>query len=265
MSGVRSSSFGQSIEAGVALVTGGAHRIGRAICQALAEDGWAVAIHHLHSSKEAEELASDIVRRGGRATAIAADLADDVAVSNLISRAAALLGPVTCLINNASVFEPDDVRSASQESWRRHLDVNLRAPFFLIQSFAEDIAANIQGCVINILDERVWNLTPHFASYTVSKTGLWTLTQTCALALAPWIRVNAIGPGPTLASARQSAEHFESQRASTPLGIGTTPGEIVSAVRFILSSPAMTGQMIALDGGQHLKWRRSPDDADFVE
>ena len=259
------SSVRPRIEAGVALVTGGGQRIGQAICRVLADHGWTVAVHHLHSASEAEELAREITRQGGIAKAIAADLADDGAVSNLISRVTAEFGPVTCLINNASVFEPDDILTATPESWRHHLDINLRAPFFLSQSFATELDADAFGCIINILDERVWNLTPYFASYTVSKTGLWTLTQTCALALAPRIRVNGIGPGPTLPSPRQSIQHFESQVASTPLGVGTTPEEIASAVRFILSSPAMTGQMIALDGGQHLKWRRIPDDPDFVE
>jgi len=256
---------GLKIEAGVALVTGGGQRIGRAICQALAGDGWTIAVHHLHSASESEELASKITQQGGCAKAVAADLGDDDTVSKLIPRVAAEFGPVTCLINNASVFEPDDIHTATPDSWRRHIDTNLRAPFFLTQSFARELATDAFGCVINILDERVWNLTPHFASYTVSKTGLWTLTQTCALALAPRIRVNGIGPGPTLPSSRQSAQHFDTQVASTPLGIGTTPGEIASAVQFILSSPAMTGQMIALDGGQHLKWRRNPDDPDLVE
>lgn len=265
MSDAVSPSVARPIEAGVALVTGGGQRIGRAISQALAEDGWAVAVHHLRSASQAEEVVAEIAKGGGRAIAIAADLTDATAATDLIPRVAAELGPVTCLVNNASVFEPDDVLSATQESWRRHIDVNLRAPFFLSQSFAKEMAADTFGCIINIIDERVWNLTPHFASYTMSKSGLWTLTQTCALALAPEIRVNGIGPGPTLPSPRQSREHFETQAASTPLGRGTTPGEIVSAVRFILSSPAMTGQMIALDGGQHLKWRRHPDDADLEE
>ncbi|MCE2492594.1 MAG: SDR family oxidoreductase [Alphaproteobacteria bacterium] len=265
MSDAVSPSAARPIEAGVALVTGGGQRIGRAISQALAEDGWAVAVHHLRSASQSEEVVAEIAKGGGRAIAIAADLTDATAATDLIPRVAAKLGPVTCLVNNASVFEPDDVLSATQESWRRHIDVNLRAPFFLSQSFAKEMVAGAFGCIINIIDERVWNLTPHFASYTMSKSGLWTLTQTCALALAPGIRVNGIGPGPTLPSPRQSREHFETQAALTPLGRGTTPGEIVSAVRFILSSPAMTGQMIALDGGRHLKWRRHPDDADLEE
>ena len=252
-------------ETGVVLVTGAGHRIGRAISLALADDGWAVAVHHHRSTDDAKGLVKLIQQRRGRAVAVAADLADDSAIGNLIPGVASQLGPVTCLVNNASVFEPDDILSATPKSWERHLDVNLRAPFFLIQSFAKELPEDRCGHVINLLDERVWNLTPHFASYTVSKMGLWTLTQTCALALAPRIRVNGIGPGPTLPSSRQSVEHFEAQRVSTPLGRGTTPEEIASAVRFILSSPAMTGQMIALDGGQHLKWRRYPDDVDLIE
>ncbi len=262
MSGAVPPSF---IEPGVALVTGGGQRIGRAICRALAEDGWAVAVHHLRSASQSEEVVTDIAASGGRAVAVAADLADATAATDLIPRVIAELGPVTCLVNNASVFEPDDIRSATLESWCRHIDVNLRAPFFLTQSFAREMSAGASGCIVNVIDERVWNLTPRFASYTLSKSGLWTLTRTCALALAPRIRVNGIGPGSTLPSPRQSREHFEAQAASAPLGRGTTPAEIVSAVRFILSSPAMTGQMIALDGGQHLKWRRRPDDADLKE
>lgn len=271
MSGAASLSAPRPAAPGVALVTGGARRIGRSICRTLAEDGWAVAVHHLRSAREAAEVAADIVAGGGRAVAVAADLADTTAVTGLIPRAAAKLGPVTCLVNNASVFEPDDVLSVTDESWRRHIDVNLRAPFLLTQAFArqtafaQETATGVSGHVVNIIDERVWNPTPHFASYTVSKSGLWTLTRTCALALAPRIRVNGIGPGPTLPSPRQSLEHFEAQGASTPLGRGATPDEIASAVRFILSAPAMTGQMIALDGGRHLKWRRRPDDTDLVE
>jgi NAD(P)-dependent dehydrogenase (short-subunit alcohol dehydrogenase family) len=260
-----SSSTIQGLTSGVALVTGGGQRIGRAICHTLAEAGWAVAIHHLSSSTEAIALAGDIEGRGGKAITISADLADDEAVSGLVARASEELGTVTCLINNASVFQPDNILTASADSWGRHIDINLRAPFFLTQAFALALGDENVGCVINILDERVWNLTPYFASYTVSKVGLWTLTQTCALALAPKVRVNAVGPGPTLPNLRQSQEHFAAQVASTPLGIGTTPGEIGSAVKFILGSPSMTGQMIALDGGQHLKWRRHPDDTDLME
>jgi NAD(P)-dependent dehydrogenase (short-subunit alcohol dehydrogenase family) len=161
---------------------------------------------------------------------------------------------VTCLVNNASVFETDTATTVTRESWDAHMETNLRAPFVLMQAFAAALPDGAQGNVVNIIDERVWNLTPYFVSYTVSKVGLWALTQTMALALAPRIRVNAIGPGPTLPSPRQSAAQFERQWAAMPLRRGTTPAEICAALRFILAAPAMTGQMIALDGGRHLGW-----------
>jgi NAD(P)-dependent dehydrogenase (short-subunit alcohol dehydrogenase family) len=237
-----------------ALVTGAGKRIGRAIALALGADGWAVAVHYGRSREAAEEVAGEISRRGGRAVALAADLAEEAAVAALVPRAAAALGPLGCLVNNASVFENDGALTATRESWNRHLEINLRAPFLLMQHFARALPAEASGAVINILDERVWNLTPYFVSYTVSKAALWALTQSMALALAPRIRVNAIGPGPTLPSPRQSEEQFRRQQQIMPLGRGTTPEEIAAAVRFILSAPAMTGQMIALDGGQHLGW-----------
>jgi NAD(P)-dependent dehydrogenase (short-subunit alcohol dehydrogenase family) len=157
------------------------------------------------------------------------------------------------------MFEYDDAQSATRESWEAHMSVNLRAPFVLAQAFASGMPAGSAGAIINILDQRVWNLTPHFITYTLSKSGLWTLTQTLALALAPDIRVNAIGPGPVLASARQTAAQFRAQAANTPLGHGAEPEEISQAVRFILAARAMTGQMIALDGGQHLSWSMPSD------
>jgi NAD(P)-dependent dehydrogenase (short-subunit alcohol dehydrogenase family) len=194
---------------------------------------------------------------GGQAVALAADLADEAEVEQLVPRAAAALGPLGCLINNASLFENDTVRSATRQSWDAHMATNLRAPFVLIQGFAGQLPEAAEGAVVNLLDERVWNLTPYFVSYTVSKMGLWTLTRTMALALAPRIRVNGIGPGPALPSPRQTAEHFARQSAELPLQHGTTPEEIVAATRFILAAPAMTGQMIALDGGQHLGWAQA--------
>jgi NAD(P)-dependent dehydrogenase (short-subunit alcohol dehydrogenase family) len=238
---------------GVALVTGAARRIGRAIALGLAGSGWSVAVHHHASSEAAQELVGEIAAAGGRAAAFAADLRDEAATAGLVPAAAAL-GPVTCLINNASVFAHDDIKTMTRESWDDHIEVNLRAPLVLSQEFTRALPAGARGAIVNILDERVWNHTPEFLSYTVSKAGLWTLTQTLALALAPRIRVNAIGPGPTLPSPRQSEADFRRQYESMPLGRGTTPGEIAEAVRFILAAPAMTGQMIALDGGQHLGW-----------
>ena len=237
-----------------ALVTGGAQRIGRALVLALAEDGFAVAVHYHGSREAAENLVEAICSRGGRAVALGADLADEGVVGMLLPRAERALGPIGCLVNNAAVFTNDAVETATRKSWDLHLAVNLRAPFVLIQNFAARLPADASGVVINLLDERVWSLTPFFVSYTLSKAGLWTLTQTLALALAPRIRVNGIGPGPTLPSPRQSPEQFAQQCELMPLRRGTSPREIAAAMRFILSAPAMTGQMVALDGGQHLGW-----------
>jgi len=237
-----------------ALVTGGGQRIGRACALALAEAGYAVAVHYNRSGKAAETVAATIREKGGRAIALAADLTDEKAVTALLPSAADALEPIGVLVNNASVFEADTVETATRESWDRHLTVNLRAPFVLIQEFARHLPEDSGGLIINLLDQRIWNLTPYFVSYTLSKAGLWTLTQTMALALAPRIRVNAIGPGPTLPSPRQSHEQFLQQCHAVPLRRGTAPEEIATALRFILAAPAMTGQMIALDGGQHLGW-----------
>ena len=236
------------------LITGAGQRIGRAIALALAADGWAVAVHYRASRTPAEALVNEITRAGGRAVALGADLADETAVHALVPRAMAALGPLGCLVNNASTFENDTAPTADRASWDAHIEVNLRAPFVLMQRFAAQLPGAASGAIINMLDQRVWNLTPYFVSYTVSKAALWTLTQTMALALAPRIRVNGIGPGPTLPSPRQSAAQFERQCASLPLRRGTSPDEVAAAVRFILAAPALTGQMIALDGGQHLGW-----------
>ena len=237
-----------------ALVTGGAQRIGRALALALAKDGFAVAIHYNHSHNAANSLVERIRVNGGKAIAIDADLADEAAVTALLPRAERELGPIGCLVNNAAIFADDTVETATRESWELHLAVNLRAPFILMQNFAARLPVQMGGVVVNLLDQRVWSLTPYFVSYTLAKAGLWTLTRTMALALAPRIRVNGIGPGPTLPSPRQTPEQFARQRAMMPLQRGTSPREIAAAMRFILSAPAMTGQMIALDGGQHLGW-----------
>ncbi|HEY5609110.1 MAG TPA: SDR family oxidoreductase [Alphaproteobacteria bacterium] len=239
---------------GTVLITGAARRIGRAIAIELARAGWAVAVHYHRSAEDAESLAREIAASGGRATALAAALTDESAVQALVPRAAAALGPVTCLVNNASAFEPDTIATVTRASWDTHMETNLRAPLVLTQAFARALPSGAAGNVINILDQRVWNPTPYFLSYTVGKAGLWMLTKTLALALAPAIRVNAIGPGPTLPSERQSAEHFARQQRNTPLRRGPQPEEIGRAARFILDSPSLTGQMIALDGGQHLGW-----------
>jgi NAD(P)-dependent dehydrogenase (short-subunit alcohol dehydrogenase family) len=237
-----------------ALVTGAAKRIGRAIALDLARHGWAMAVHYHHSAAEAAELVREIEQAGGRAVALQADLAREAHTHALIARAVEELGPLTCLVNNASMFEMDKIETVTRASWDAHVETNLRAPLVLSQNFAGQLPADAQGNIVNMLDQRVWNLTPYFLSYTVAKTGLWTLTRTLALALAPRIRVNGIGPGPTLPSPRQSPEQFAAQCRAMPLGRGTTLEEICAALQFILSAPAMTGQMIALDGGQHLGW-----------
>ena len=242
-----------------ALVTGAGQRIGRAIALGLGAAGWSVAVHHRDSAAEAEETVARIEGGGGTALALAADLSDEAETVDLARAAAEALGPLGCLVNNASLFEYDNAESATRESWDAHMSVNLRAPFLLAQAFAAGLPSGAAGVIINILDQRVWNLTPHFVSYTLSKSGLWTLTQTLALGLAPDIRVNAIGPGPVLPSARQTPEQFRAQAENTPLGHGADPEEISDAVRFILAAPSMTGQMMALDGGQHLGWSMPSD------
>ena len=237
---------------GSALVTGAGRRIGRAIALDLARHGWAVAVHYHRSAETARAVVDEITGTGGTAVAIDADLADEAASAELVPRAAATLGPLSLLVNNAALFENDRVDSVTRESWDRHIDINLRAPLVLTQGFARQLPDGVEGNVVNLLDQRVWNLGAGFVSYTVSKSGLWSLTRSLALALAPRIRVNGIGPGPALPSRRQSDAQFAAYAASLPLGRGTTPAEVCDALRFILAAPSMTGQMIALDGGEHL-------------
>jgi len=237
-----------------ALVTGAAQRIGRDIALDLAADGWAVAIHCHSSRREADDLCDRISSTGGRAAVVQADLADEAAAGSLVGKAVEAFGPLTCLVNNASVFEYDTPVTATRESWDRHMEVNLRAPFVLIQRFVEQLPADAEGNVINIIDQRVWNPTPQFTSYTLSKAGLWALTKTLAQGLAPRVRVNAIGPGPTLRNDHQTEAEFEDEWSSVLLGRKVETAEISDAVRFILHARSMTGQMIALDSGQHLRW-----------
>jgi NAD(P)-dependent dehydrogenase (short-subunit alcohol dehydrogenase family) len=248
-----------------ALVTGAGRRIGRAIALELAAHGWDVAVHHNRSAAEAADVVAMITERGRKAVAVGADLTDEAAASALVGRAADAIGPLTGLINNASVFEEDEVETATRESWDRHLDVNLRAPFVLAREFARQMPDDATGNIVNVIDQRVWNLTPHFMSYTLSKAGLWTLTQTLALSLAPRVRVNAVGPGPTLASSRQTDEEFDRQWSALPLARATSADEVAQAVRFILDAPAMTGQMIALDAGQHMGWAPADSAKDVTE
>ncbi len=246
------------------LVTGSAKRIGRRLALDFAADGWDVAVHCNASISEAEAVAAEIRGMGRRSVIVRGDLSDADVPDRLIGEASVALGGLTCLINNASLFEPDEVGSITQASWAEHLDTNLRAPVFLSQAFARQLPKEHEGSIISIIDQRVWKLNPKFFSYTMSKSALWTATRTLAQALAPRIRVNAIGPGPALPSARMDQAEFDKQARLTLLGRGTSPEEISAAVKFILSQPALTGQMIALDGGQHLVWQ-TPDVMEVTE
>jgi len=238
--------------AGTVLITGAARRIGRAIALDLAAVGWAVAIHYRRSAMEAAELVGEIEKRGGCARAFRGDLVDRNALEQLVANVESELGPVTALINNASEFLPDSIGNLDETTWDLHLCINLKAPVFLSEAMAKRLPEGVDGNIINIIDQRVWNLTPEFFSYTISKAGLWTATRTLAQALAPRIRVNAIGPGPVLRSVHQTDDDFEREKQSTLLKRGPSATEIAAAVRFILTTPSLTGQMIALDGGQHL-------------
>ncbi len=253
---------------GAALVTGAGRRLGRAMAVALAEDGHDVVIHYAGSREGAETTAQMARAFGVRAEILQADLLDRHQIKGLVERAAEAIGrPLSVLINNASIFEYDTLQSATFESWDRHMRSNLEASYFLTQQFARQIYGGkrddrgepvANGCVINMIDQRVRKLTPEFSTYTIAKVGLWAFTQTAAQGLAPDIRVNAIGPGPTLRGDRQSQEHFDEQRRNTVLERGSNVEDIVGAMRFILASHSVTGQLICIDGGQHLGWR-TPD------
>lgn len=251
-----------------ALVTGAGHRLGRAMALSLAEAGHDVAVHYASSAEGAQEVVDQITAMGRHAVAVQADLLELDAMEGLLPRSAeALGGAISCLVNNASIFEYDTVHSATRDSWERHINSNLRAPFALTQSMAAQGLKAQQdangeptatGLIVNMIDQRVRKLTPEFMTYTLAKAGLWTLTQTSAQALAPAIRVNAIGPGPTLQGARQSQAHFDAQRSATALERGANAEDITAALRYFLGAPGVTGQLICVDGGQHLAWQ-TPD------
>jgi NAD(P)-dependent dehydrogenase (short-subunit alcohol dehydrogenase family) len=243
-----------------ALVTGGAKRLGAVFARTLAADGFKVAVHFSNSDADAHALAREI---GG--VALKADLAREAEVQKLARAAREALGPLGVVVNNASRFERDEALDATRASWDAHMEANLRAPFALIQDLARHLPEGAEGVAINLLDQRVWNLTPHFTSYTLSKAGLWTLTQTLALALAPRVRVAAIGPGPALPSPRQSQAQFDAQVASVPLKRGPGLDEMAAGLRFILATSSFTGQMLALDGGQHLNWSPTAPSAEPEE
>jgi NAD(P)-dependent dehydrogenase (short-subunit alcohol dehydrogenase family) len=250
-----------------ALVTGAGKRLGRAMALYLAGRGHDVAVHYASSADEAEGVVAEIRAMGRRAQAFQADLLVEGETQALIPAVTAALGPLTVLVNNASIFEYDRIETSTRTSWDRHIESNLRAPYVLTQAFARQCPPAVtddqgeplaQGLVVNMIDQRILKLTPEFSSYTIAKMGLWALTRTAAQGLAPHVRVNGIGPGPTLQGARQSADHFARQRAATVLGRGANPADICAALGFFLDSPAVTGQFLAIDGGQHLAWQ-TPD------
>lgn len=248
-----------------ALVTGAGKRLGRAMALYLGSRGHDVAVHYASSAEAAEDVVGELRAMGRNAEALQADLLDETQVVPLVDRAAkALGGPLTVLVNNASIFEYDVTETATRESWDRHMESNLRAPFVLTQHFAAQVPEPLgddmdepvaQGLVVNMVDQRVRKLTPEFTTYSIAKMGLWAFTQIAARGLAPRVRVNAIGPGPTLIGAKQPEDHFEHQRRNTVLQRGSNPSDITGALGFFLDSPGVTGQLICADGGQHLGWR----------
>ncbi|MFG6550595.1 SDR family oxidoreductase [Sulfitobacter sp. M21595] len=247
-----------------ALVTGAGKRLGRAMALYLAGRGFDVAVHYATSQAAAEETVSDIIAQGQRASLLQANLLDEADTEALLPRAAAALGgPITCLVNNASIFEADDIHTATAESWERHIGSNLRAPFVLTQAMAaqglqatsdERGEPRAPGLIVNMIDQRVLSLTPEFMSYTIAKMGLWAMTRTTAQALAPAIRVNGIGPGPTLQGQHQTEEVFAQERRDTVLERGVNLEDITAALGYFIDAPAVTGQLICTDGGEHLKW-----------
>ena len=246
----------------VALVTGGAHRVGRAIVEDLAAHGWSVAIHCNTSRIEAEALAGRITEAGGKAAVVSGDLADLSAVPRVVYESATKLGKLSLLVNNASIFEEDHVGSLEPAFFNRQMTINFTAPVFLTQAFAETLAEGSEGNVVNIVDQRAWRTAPTYFSYQMSKSALWAATRTMAQALAPRIRVNAIAPGPTLKNVRQDPEKFRAQTEAVPLRRGPDLAEFGSTIRYLIENRSITGQMIGLDGGQHLVWE-TPDMADF--
>jgi NAD(P)-dependent dehydrogenase (short-subunit alcohol dehydrogenase family) len=237
---------------GAALITGAARRIGRALACAAADAGYDVAIHARGLDEEAEAAAGDIRSRGRRAALLSGDLRDEASTVALVGEAEAELGPVTLLVNSASVFEEDAFDDFNRASWDVHIETNLRAPLVLAQAFARRLPPGRDGLIVNILDQRVLRPTPDFFSYSLSKAALWDATRLMAQALAPRIRVNGIGPGPVLQSVHQDEEAFAAEAAATLIGRPVDPSEIGQALRYLIDAPSVTGQMIAVDAGQHL-------------
>ena len=245
-------------ETPVALITGGARRIGAAITQALAAQGYAVVIHCNASQRDGEWLAKQLNQSGGKAAVVTADLADADQVAGLMAKAAKPFGPVSLLVNNAALFLVDTLQTLDVATWNRQFSVNLRAPSVLARDMAANLPVHRQGAIVNIIDQRVWKLTPEYYSYTLTKAALWAATRTMAQTLAPRIRVNAVGPGPTLGSLHDGDAGLAHEVAGTPLRRQIDPGDIAAAVVYLAQADGVTGQMIAVDGGQHIGWQ-TPD------
>ena len=255
----------QSASANRALVTGAGKRLGQSMAKALAARGFQVALHYNSSDEGARDTLEAVKSVGGDGVLVQADLSDEQALGALVGDASSKVGgAIGLLVNNAAIFEEDDIQNHSKESWDKHMALNLRAPVRLSQAFAEQLPAEEKGLIVNVIDQRVWKLAPTFFSYTLSKSALWTATQTMAQGLAPNIRVNAIGPGPTLQNDRQSPDDFKAQVKATLTEEGASPEDIAQALLYFVDASAVTGQMLAVDGGQHLIWR-TPDIDGVVE
>ncbi len=242
-----------------ALVTGAARRIGRAVALRLVAGGFGVALHaSARSAPEAEALAAAIRADGGRAMVVIGDLASAEDVAGLVGAAESGLGGLEALVNNASVYEPDAALPFDPAQFDRHMAVNLRAPLQLAADFAARVPEGGRGVIVNITDQKVWRLNPRFFTYTLSKAALWTATQTMAQAYAPRVRVNAVGPGPVFPNHLEGIAGFEHEASAVPLGSSVAPEEIAEAVLFLIEARSVTGQMIAVDGGQHIGWK-TPD------
>ncbi len=240
------------------IITGGATRIGAAIAESLASHKNQITIHYNKSKEKAEKLKKILEKKGSKVFLIKADLNKIYELNKIIKFANVKMKGVNCLINNASLFENDNIKNFSIKGWDKHININLKAPAILIKQFAKIVSKNIKANIINIVDQRVFKLTPYFLSYTLSKTGLYTLTKTSAMSLAPNIRVNGIAPGPTVKNKRQSAKHFKKQYLSTLLKKSVDTKEISSAIKFLITNKSITGQVIAIDSGQNLNWK-TPD------
>jgi NAD(P)-dependent dehydrogenase (short-subunit alcohol dehydrogenase family) len=244
---------------GAALVTGAGARIGRAMAEALGQAGWHVGVHYNRSAEGAEAAVSAVRKHGVKAETLCADLSDPDDYAGLLNEASESLGaPITLLVNSASVFVDDRIETYTDETWRKHMDTNLRAPVDLIQQFSAALPADRDGLAVNLIDQRVLKLNPQFFTYTLSKTALWTATRTLAQALAPRIRVNAIGPGPVLKSIHQTTEDFENEARATLLQRAASPDDLIRALFYLIDARSVTGQMIVCDSGQHLLWQ-TPD------